>query len=172
MFFGSLWGLPKEGEAFQTMYMYIYRYDWMYCLIRLPIGGEVRVLTTWECSMKWWGGFSFVLPVKFHNPHLGFSFWNEYILSLGNRSYGVVFSDFLISQLVCVSVCFLGRFPWKVTFSFFREQVFRFWCLSPVLGSLGSRPSFMDLVFRVAIGKMKLFKNPHPEKNEYLVIRW
>lgn len=29
----------------------------------------------------------------------------------------------------------------------------------------------MDLVFRVAIGKMKLFKNPHPEKNEYLVIR-
>jgi len=60
-----------EGDVSDYVHVYIYRYDWIYCLIRPPIGeGPYHVGIFYEMM----GIFFRALcsPVKFHNPHLGF----------------------------------------------------------------------------------------------------
>jgi len=63
-----------EGGVSDYVHVYIYRYDWMYCLIRPPIGeGPYHVGIFYEMM----GGIFFRVlcsPAKFHNPHLGFLF--------------------------------------------------------------------------------------------------
>jgi len=49
-----------EGGVSDYVHVYIYRYDWMYCLIRPPIGeGPYHVGIFYEMM----GGFSFVFSV-------------------------------------------------------------------------------------------------------------